>query len=172
MNTNDYEFVRFGAMLGAGMASRAQPTSRPSPGCGVLFFRLSRASGEGLGDALAELGMRPAEYAVLHQLAEAGPLSQQALARALRIHPSNLVGLIDELEGAELVLRRRDPEDRRRYLLELTAKGGRRLGQAERATHEAERELLSPLNRAERERLRELLSRLAVHSCAPRDRCG
>ena len=154
------------------MAARAKPTQKSSGACGVLFFRLSRASGEGLGDALAELGMRPAEYAVLHQLAEAGPLSQQALARALRIHPSNLVGLIDELEGSELVLRRRDPEDRRRYLLELTANGGRRLGQAERATHEAERELLSPLNRAERERLRELLSRLAVHSCAPTDRCG
>jgi DNA-binding MarR family transcriptional regulator len=152
-------------------AMAARTTSTPA-GCGVLFFRLARASGEGLGDALSELGMRPAEYAVLNQLAEAGPLSQQALARALRIHPSNLVGLIDELEGAELVLRRRDPEDRRRYLLELTARGGRRLGQAERATVEAERELLSPLSRAERERLRELLSRLAVHSCAPRDSCG
>ena len=70
------------------------------------------------------------------------------------------------------MIRRRDPEDRRRYLLELTAKGGRRLGQAEAATMEAERELLSPLNRVERERLRELLGRLAGHSCAPRDRCG
>lgn len=153
------------------MATRST-TPRDAQACGLLFFRLSRVSGEGLGDALAELGMRPAEYAVLHQLAEAGPLSQQALARALRIHPSNLVGLIDELEGAELLVRRRDPDDRRRYLLELTAKGGRRLGQAERATLDAERELLSPLSRAERERLRELLSRLAGHACAPRDRCG
>jgi DNA-binding MarR family transcriptional regulator len=153
------------------MAARAKPTSTSSAACGVLFFRLSRASGEGMGDALARLGMRPAEYAILHQLAEAGPVSQQALGRALRIHPSNLVGLIDELEGDELVTRRRDPEDRRRYLLELTAKGGRRLGQAEQATMETERELLSPLTRTERERLHELLGRLAGHSCAPRDRC-
>jgi len=154
------------------MAARSTPASAPSSACGVLFFRLSRASGEGMGDALARLGMRPAEYAILHQLAEAGPVSQQALGRALRIHPSNLVGLIDELEAGELVTRRRDPEDRRRYLLELTAKGGRRLGQAEQATMEAERELLSPLTRTERERLHELLGRLAGHSCAPRDRCG
>ncbi len=154
------------------MAARSKPSPAAQAGCGVLFFRLSRASGEGIGDALSRLGMRPAEYAVLHQLAEAGPISQQALGRALRIHPSNLVGLIDELEGAELVLRRRDPDDRRRYLVELTAKGGRRLGQAEAATMEAERELLSPLNRAERARLHELLGRLAGHSCAPSDRCG
>jgi len=154
------------------MATRAKPASTASGACGVLFFRLSRASGEGMGDALARLGMRPAEYAVLHQLAEAGAISQQALGRALRIHPSNLVGLIDELEGAELVTRRRDPDDRRRYLLELTAKGGRRLGQAEAATMDAERELLAPLTAAERARLHELLGRLAGHSCAPRDRCG
>ena len=154
------------------MATRAKPATTVSGACGVLFFRLSRASGEGMGDALARLGMRPAEYAVLHQLAEAGAISQQALGRALRIHPSNLVGLIDELEGAELVTRRRDPDDRRRYLLELTAKGGRRLGQAEAATMDAERELLAPLTATERARLHELLGRLAGHSCAPRDRCG
>ena len=104
MNANDYESVRFAGYPRSrdGVESSAHDSERRA-GCGVLFFRLSRASGEGLGDALAELGMRPAEYAVLHQLAEAGPLSQQALARSLRIHASNLVGLIDELEGAELV---------------------------------------------------------------------
>lgn len=153
------------------MATRPQRSPGTQSACGVLFFQLSRASGEGLGSALEEIGMRPAEYAVLHTLAEAGPVSQQALGRALRIHPSNLVGLIDELEGEELVLRRRDPEDRRRYLLELTAKGGRRLGQAERATVDAEREMLAPLSRTERQRLHELLGRLAGHSCAPTDRC-
>lgn len=153
------------------MASRADIPSARQANCGVLFFRLSRASGEGLGEALSRIDMRPAEYAVLHQLADAGPLSQQALGRALRIHPSNLVGVIDELEAAGLVLRPRDPADRRRYLLELTDNGFRRLGQAQDATLEAERELLSPLSSAERERLRELLGRLAGHSCAPRDRC-
>ncbi len=153
----------------------ADPTSgsgRSKASCGVLFFRLSRASGEGLGGALGELGMRAPEFAVLHQLAEAGPISQQALGRALRIHPSNLVALIDDLEGAGLLTRRRDSADRRRYLLELTAQGRRRLEQAERVAFEAEGEMLAPLNSAERETLRGYLTRLAGHSCAPRDRCG
>ena len=73
--------------------------------------------------------MRASEFAILHQLYEAGPISQQALGRALRIHASNLVALIDELEADGSVIRRRDPDDRRRYLLELTDDGVRRLGQ-------------------------------------------
>lgn len=154
------------------MATRPTSSRTAQTGCGVLFFRLSRASGESMGGALAAIGMRPAEYAALHQLEDAGPMSQQSLGRSLRIHPSNLVALIDDLESEGYVLRPRDPTDRRRYLLELTANGRRRLAQAQEAALEAELELLSPLSRAERERLRELLGRLAGHSCAPSDRCG
>lgn len=141
------------------------------PSCGVLFFRLSRASGEGLGDALAAVDMRAPEFAILHQLYDAGPISQQALGRALRIHASNLVALIDELESDGSLIRRRDPNDRRRYLLELTDAGVRRLADAERAAKGAEADMLSPLTHAERERLRGYLARLAGHSCAPKDRC-
>ena len=147
------------------------PRSSSKSSCGVLFFRLSRASGEGLGGALSQIDMRAPEFAILHQLDDAGPLSQQALGQALRIHPSNLVAMIDALERAELLIRPRDPEDRRRYLLELTDKGRLRLEQAHRAALEAELEFLSPLNQREREQLRGLLARVAGHSCAPRDRC-
>lgn len=146
--------------------------SAAKPSCGVLFFRLARASGEGLGDALSEVDMRAPEFAILHQLYDAGPISQQALGRALRIHASNLVALIDELESDGSLIRRRDPDDRRRYLLELTDSGIRRLADADRATRSAEADMLSPLTPAERERLCRYLARLAGHSCAPRDKCG
>jgi DNA-binding MarR family transcriptional regulator len=136
----------------------------------VLLFRLSRASGEGLGGALAAIDMRASEFAILQHLYAEGPISQQELGRALRIHASNLVAIIDELEGAGLLLRRRDPDDRRRYLLELTDAGVRRLAEAERAAQEAESEMLAPLTAAERERLRRYLTRLAGHSCAAKRR--
>jgi DNA-binding MarR family transcriptional regulator len=132
----------------------------------VLFFRLSRASGEGLGDALEAVGLRAPEYAILHQLYEAGPMSQQALGRSLRIHASNLVALIDELEADGSLIRRRDPDDRRRYLLELTDDGVRRLAEAQRAAESAEAEILAPLTPAERDRLRAYLTKMAGHSCA------
>lgn len=158
----------------AGMATRTTTPAAPTSGvgCGLLLFRLARVSGEGLTEALGRIGMRPAEFAVLEQLDSSGPISQQALGRALRMHPSNLVGMIDLLEAAGLLLRPRDPGDRRRYLLELTARGRRRLAEAHRAVVEAELEILAPLTPAEQKRLRGYLERLAGHSCAPRDRCG
>ena len=53
--------------------------------------------------------MRTHEFAVLNHLAEAGPISQQELGQALRINPSNLVGLLDLLEADGLLVRARDP---------------------------------------------------------------
>jgi DNA-binding MarR family transcriptional regulator len=158
------------------MAARPQQSVQTSrarkPSCGVLFFRISRASTEGLGGALSEVGLRASEYAILHQLYDAGPISQQALGRALRIHASNLVAMIDELEADGSLIRRRDPEDRRRYLLELTDDGLRRLAKAESVAKGAEAEMLSPLTAAEQDRLRTYLTKMAGHSCAPGDSCG
>jgi DNA-binding MarR family transcriptional regulator len=154
----------------ASVPRTSKTASKPS--CGVLFFRLSRASGEGLGDALSAVDMRAPEFAILHQLYEAGPISQQALGRSLRIHASNLVALIDELESDGSLIRRRDPTDRRRYLLELTDDGVRRLAEAQRAAASAEAEMLSPLTPAERERLRAYLTKMAGHSCTSSKRCG
>lgn len=149
------------------MATRSRKAEiATKPSCGVLLFRLSRASGENLGGALAALDMRAPEFAILHHLYFEGPLSQQQLGRALRIHASNLVAMIDQLEGEELLIRRRDPDDRRRYLLELTDDGVRRLADAERAAQGAEADMLAPLTPAERERLRGYLARLAGHSCS------
>jgi DNA-binding MarR family transcriptional regulator len=148
------------------------PVTRPrvdgSPDCGLLIMRLGRAAAVRMADALDGLDMRPHEFAVLHRLAEAGPVSQQQLGAALRVHPSNLVALIEGLEGDGLVVRPRDPADRRRYLLELTPRGRRRLARAEEATEAVERELLSPLSEREARVLHSYLTRLAGHVCAVR----
>ncbi len=114
IKANDYESAQSIAIFGAMAVNPRQAPRKGTVNCGVLLFRLSRASGEGLGDALAQVGMRAPAYAILNQLYEAGPISQQALGRALRIHASNLVALIDELEAEGCVIRRRDPDDRRR----------------------------------------------------------
>jgi DNA-binding MarR family transcriptional regulator len=137
-----------------------------SAGSAVLILRLARATGYRLAEALAALDMRNHEFAVLHHLHQAGPLSQQELGSALRINPSNLVGLLDALEGDGLVVRPRDPADRRRHLVELTAEGQRRLAKAKRAVEAAEQDLLAPLTEVERVRLIGVLERLASHTCA------
>jgi DNA-binding MarR family transcriptional regulator len=139
-------------------------------GHAMLIFRLARMTGYRLTQALASTEMRTSEFAVLHHLHQAGPLSQQELGGALRINPSNLVGLLDALEADGLIVRPRDPADRRRHLVGLTPAGQRRLAHAKRAVAQAEHDLLAPLDRSERAQLHDLLERLARHSCGP-SRC-
>ena len=136
-----------------------------------MIVRLSRMAGHRLGQALATMEMRTHEFAVLNHLAEAGPLSQQDVGRALRINPSNLVGLLDLLEADGLLVRARDPHDRRRHLVQLTSAGRKRLAGAWRAAEQAEEDLLSPLSPAERDDLRDTLERLVGHGCGTARRC-
>src|SRR5215210_5193576 len=103
------------------MKPGAHPTATP-PGdrrLVLLMVRLARMAGLRLGEALAAMEMRTHEFAVLNHLLESGPLSQQELGQALRINPSNLVGLLDLLEADRLLVRVRDPADRRRHIVQL-----------------------------------------------------
>ena len=71
-----------------------------------------------------------------------------------------VVGVVDELERRSLVERRRDPADRRRYLLAVTADGTELLAKAERTAQEATDAFLGPLSGSERRQLGALLLRL------------
>src|SRR4051812_17747446 len=148
-------------------------TKSPSSATGLtlLIVRLSRMAGYRLGQALGAMEMRTHEFSVLNFLYDAGPLSQQEVGRALRINPSNLVGLLDLLEADGLLVRARDPEDRRRHLVELTAAGRKRLAGAWRAAEQAEEDLLSPLSPSERDDLRGKLERLVGHGGGSARRC-
>jgi MarR family transcriptional regulator, lower aerobic nicotinate degradation pathway regulator len=145
-------------------------TPASATGTVLLLARLARTAGYRLGEALAAMQMRTHEFPVLNHLADAGPVSQQELGMALRINPSNLVGLLDVLEADGLLVRGRDREDRRRHLVELTPDGKRRLAQAWHAAEATEQELLAPLSPAERDQLHLSLKRLVGHSCGGR-RC-
>ncbi|MGH2924404.1 MAG: MarR family winged helix-turn-helix transcriptional regulator [Solirubrobacterales bacterium] len=134
-------------------------------GFGLLIFRLARASAWRLGQGLGESGLRWPEFAVLHHLEAQGTTAQRDLAHALRIQPSNLVALIDQLEDRELLARRPDPRDRRRHRVELTPLGRRAVRRGREATSRAESELLGPLSAEERAEFHALLVRLTAHTC-------
>jgi DNA-binding MarR family transcriptional regulator len=150
------------------VAMTSAPTASAEAACGLLLMRLARASGRRIAASLECLDMSGHEFAALHLLHDSGPLSQQQLAQGLRIHPSNLVGLLDSLEADGLVARTRDPVDRRRHIVGVTKAGLRRLASAQRAAIDAERELLEPLSSAERQELLSYLRRMAANSCGMR----
>ncbi len=147
---------------------RARPadTNCGSESCGLLLSRLARAANSALAGALERIGLRAIHFAILHRLAEGGPSSQADLAGPLRLQPSNLVRVLDELEDAGLIARERDPEDRRRQTVVLSAKGAAALRKAETAAERVEAELLAALTPAEQAELGRLLGRVAAHACA------
>src|SRR5258706_609578 len=71
------------------------------------------------------LGMRLKQFLLLGYVRDHGNggVSQQELETALLIDANSVVLLLNELEAAGLSVRRRDPHDRRRHLVELTASG-------------------------------------------------
>jgi MarR family len=81
------------------------------------FARVGRRAYEGV---TAPGGLRPRHLVALKLLSEQRSQSQQGLADALSLDPSNVVGLLNELEERDLVVRRRDPLDRRRHIVELS----------------------------------------------------
>jgi DNA-binding MarR family transcriptional regulator len=114
-------------------------------------------------EALIPLGLDKKEYAALVLLASEGPLSQQALSVIQGCDRTTMVAVVDKLEDGQLVVRRRNPLDRRAYALEITAKGRRALDQADKLVSRVERDFLAPLSTAERRTLIDLLQRLLVN---------
>jgi DNA-binding MarR family transcriptional regulator len=125
--------------------------------------RVARRSGEA---TLEPGGLRPRHLIALNLLSEGGPTSQQALAASLSLDPSNVVGLLNELEERQLITRRRDPADRRCHIVELSPRGEDELCLAYGRLRVLEDELFSALSAAERATLYDLLVR-AVSGAAP-----
>jgi DNA-binding MarR family transcriptional regulator len=112
-------------------------------------------------EILAPLELEPRDFALLRAVRAAEGLSQQALAERLRIQPSRMVAFIDALQERGLVERRQRLEDRRTRALHLTDKGRDLLDKAFALAVGHERDLCADLSEEERERLLELLQRVA-----------
>ena len=128
-----------------------------------LLKRLGWALKERSMAAFESTGLNPAHYAVLVLLDERPPEAQGGIADALGYDRSHLVGLLDELEEQGLVVRKRDPQDRRRHLVTLTPDGKKVLGRLRTIARKLDGDFLAPLDDEERATLYALLVKLARH---------
>jgi DNA-binding MarR family transcriptional regulator len=127
----------------------------PSTGPILLLTQLSRlvsrrSTPELLGQTLKEL-------AALSFLRDFHESTQQALTDGLCIDANYCVLLLNDLESADYVERRRDPSDRRRHIVKMTADGKKALHRAESAQQSLEDEILVALSPEERSTLAHLL---------------
>jgi DNA-binding MarR family transcriptional regulator len=87
-------------------------------------------------------------------------VSQQELESAMLIDANAVVLLLNELEAAGLSVRKRDPHDRRRHLVEITEAGKAAVARAEKAREGLEEEILAGMSPEERSTLSKLLRRV------------
>ena len=105
------------------------------------------------------LGMKFKPYMTLGYLRDHPGVTQQELESALFLDANSVVLILNETEAAQMSVRRRDPNDRRRHIVELTAAGRRALERADKARESLEEEVLKDLSPDERTTLRRLLER-------------
>ncbi|RLV10200.1 MarR family transcriptional regulator [Streptomyces griseocarneus] len=126
---------------------------------------LNRASARGrrlVSEALAAEGMRMPHHAVLCAVADLGPVAQAELGRRTGFDPKDMVGILNDLQGAGLITRAPDPADRRKNAISLTGEGGRLQRRLTLLGEEANEVLLGGLSPREREVFLELLGRVVA----------
>jgi DNA-binding MarR family transcriptional regulator len=128
-----------------------------TPGSLVLLIRLTRLVYRRATEDV--LGMRLKQYMALNHLAQMPDGSQRQLGEAMHLDANNTVLMLNDLEAAGWAERRRDADDRRRHVVEMTPAGRKALARAERALDGLEEDVLDGLTADERTTLRELLAR-------------
>src|SRR4051812_5135126 len=124
----------------------------------LLMIKLGRITMHRFTEALDPFGIRPRHVAALIELRDSGELTQQSLCGQLHLDPTNLVAILNELEQRGYAKRRRDPDDRRRHLVEISKKGLAVIDKVSEVMDGVEDELLQGFEPAEREQLAGLLS--------------
>ncbi|MCA0203462.1 MAG: MarR family transcriptional regulator [Proteobacteria bacterium] len=109
---------------------------------------------------LAPFGLRMLTFSVLSVIRDNPGLRQTQLAEILAIERPNLVLILDELEGLDLVTRTRARDDRRAYELKVTLKGRRLAERAFTAVTEHDDRMARGLSAEERAALHRALRQI------------
>lgn len=129
-----------------------------------LAFLLARANAVSVSRvnaALQAVDLRVRAYSVLAIAANNARPSQRELSEFLRLDPSQIVALIDELQSRGLVEREPDPTDRRANVVVATPAGRDLLARAQELAREVESEMFGALDGSEREALAHALRVMA-----------
>src|SRR5256714_12000363 len=140
------------------------PAALPEELCASTAFLLARVGYAIKLTAMEEFersGNSMYQFSVLAVLAEGAKDTQATIADALGLDRSQLVGVLDTLEERGLIERQRDPSDRRRHTVRLTAAGKRELVKMREIVKRVEDTFLAPLDEESRRVLHDTLLRVA-----------
>lgn len=110
-----------------------------------------------------ELGMTSPQARLLLNLHHTEGENQGFYAERLEVEPISLTRMIDRMEEAGLIERRRDPADRRAWRLHLTTRSREVIDQVRASLAGLEDEMLAGLDSAQRSALAEMLETIRVN---------
>ena len=126
----------------------------------------ARAIRQAYDARFADLNLNLSEASLLAFVAEAGPLTQSRLAKRLGLGRAATGAVVDAMQDRRLVERQPDPEDRRVWLVTVTAAGKELVEELAARDKVLRRELRAGISRADRQQLAELLIRLGGNLAA------
>ena len=126
----------------------------------VRFLRFGLQSHKKIEDDLGKLGLTPPQFYVLATIGYAGRLPFGEIGAKMMVTVSNLTGIVDRLEEKNLVVRKRDENDRRVVHVVLTDKGAKLYKSTIPQFEKCVAEIFVGLGRAEQKQLSAILRRL------------
>ena len=135
-----------------------------------LVKKARRQMSNAIREQLDPIGVSLPVVQVIKIIASGRALSQLELAQEIELEPAALSRLLADLEAQRLVTRRRDPGDKRRVLMALTAAGAALLARAQPRVWAGCDALFSRLTRAEHGELCRLLHKLTDEEDASEER--
>ncbi|MFC0433041.1 MarR family winged helix-turn-helix transcriptional regulator [Kutzneria buriramensis] len=138
--------------------------SEPHRLSGTVVWLLGRAAQRAhvlARDRLTAAGIGKWHYAVLATLTEHGQQSQADIGRRLGLDRSDVVAVLNDLQGDGYVTREPDPADRRRNIVTISDVGRTALAGFDLLVAEADGLLMDELSADDRACLKALLERIA-----------
>ncbi len=127
---------------------------------GLHLAQAAKVVSRAFDDALAQAGGSLPVWLVLISVKSQQAASQRELAAAAGIQGATLTHHLNAMESAGLVTRRRDPENRRTHLVQLTPAGDALFLRLRDAAMAFDQQLRSGLSGRDIDQLEQLLTRL------------
>jgi MarR family transcriptional regulator, transcriptional regulator for hemolysin len=124
---------------------------------GFLLHDIARLLRKRYEQRARPLGLTRAQWQALSQLQRREGINQSGLADLLEIEPITVARLVDRMQEAGMVERRKDPADRRAHRLFLTGRGRPMLEHGRALADAVYAEAFAGVAAADRERLIDLL---------------
>jgi len=122
---------------------------------GFLLLHLGRAHHSLIRKQMHRLGLHRGQPPVIFALHKQDGMSNSDLAEFLEITPATLTNKVKRMEKAELVLRRRDPDDERVSRIYLTDKGRGLMDKLRQSVEQKDAAMLEGFSKSEKKRLKD-----------------